>query len=135
MTLEELEQFGTTYEQIQEKAYNLYNTLDQLDKKYKFPNSYTSDGRYDFDHFTIESNYIELHGSYSVQGDWGNKSYTLTLQEFFDSDEYLIQYEQKLKDRLEEYNQKEKNRKTRVEELERETYLKLKAKYEGPQNE
>ena len=131
MTIEELEQFATTYDQIQEKSVQLFYTLDHLDKKYKFPNSYTSDGRYDFDHFTIESNYIDFHGSYSVQGDWGNKSYTLTLQEFFNSDEYLKQYEQKLKDRLEEYNQKEKDRKTRDEERERETYLKLKAKYEG----
>lgn len=131
MTLEELEQFVPTYEQIQEKSVKLYNTLDQLDKKYKLPNSYSSDGWYDFDYFIVEPNYIDLHGSYSVQGDWGNKSYTLTLQEFVNSDDYIKQYEQKLVDRLEKYKQKEKDRKACEEERERETYLKLKEKYEG----
>lgn len=125
MILEKLKRFVTICKQIQEKPVKLFYTLDQLDKKYKLPNSYSNDGCYDFDYLTIETNYIYLHGSYRGS----NKSYILTNQEYFNSD--VTHYEQKLKDRLAEYNQKEKDRKIRDEERERETYLKLKAKYEG----
>lgn len=131
MTLEDIEQFATTYEQIQTKAYNLYDVLDALDKKCEIPNSYDYAGWFSLDNFTVESNYIDLNGSYSVQGDAGSKSYTLTLQEFLNSNDYLERYEQKLKDRLEEYNQKQLDMKKHEEQCERETFLKLKAKYEG----
>jgi hypothetical protein len=42
-----------------------------------------------------------------------------------------MQYEQKLKDRLEKYHQKQLELEKRNEQRERETFLKLKAKYEG----
>lgn len=131
MTPEDLEQFATTYEQIQTKAYNLYDVLDALDKKYKIPNTYDYAGWFSLDDFTVESNYIDLNGSYSVQGDAGSKSYTVNLQEFLNSDDYLERYEQKLKDRLEEYHQKQLDKKKREEQREHETFLKLKEKYEG----
>ena len=132
MTLEELEQFATTYEQIQAKADKLYGTLDQLDKQYK-TSHYSTAGWFSFDAFHIECGYIDLKGSYDVQGDWGNKDYTLSLQEFIDSDAYLAQYEQKLKERLEAHRQKELDEKKRAVEREQELYLKLKAKYESNQ--
>lgn len=131
MTLEELKQFATTYEKIQTKAHKLYNTLDAIDKHYKIPNSYDYAGWFSFDNFDVEAGCIELYGSYSVQGDHDNKSYSLTLQEFFNSDDYEQYYEQKLKERLKEYRQKQAEQDQREEQRERETYLKLKAKYEG----
>lgn len=131
MTLEELEHFATTYELIKAKADSLFDALDQLDKRYKLPNSYSLDGWYSFDNFTVESDYIDLNGRLSVQGDAGSKSYMLYLQEFLNYNEYLDSYEQKLKDRLEGYHQKQRDRKKREEQREHETFLKLKAKYEG----
>lgn len=127
MNSDDLVTFAKQYEEIKEKAEKLFDKLEALEKKYTTLNyRYT----YDFDAFDVLDGCIDLKGSYSYQGDWGNKEYTVPLKSFSNEEEFLRSYEQMLIDKLEEHEKKEAERKIRSQEQEYQKYLDLKMKFE-----
>lgn len=129
MTEEELDQFGDTYEKLNELCESLFEKLEELERTYKIPKSYRE--RYGYDGFTVECGYFTLKGSYSHQGNWGNTDYDVSFKAFANTDFYLARYEAELMERERQRLEVEKCRKDLEEVNERRLLEKLKQKYEG----
>lgn len=128
-----MKEFARQYEEVYEKAEKLFDALDSLDYEYRIPNSYVY--HHCFDGFTIDDGNtdwatIRLDGSWSTQGDWGSNVYELTLEEFENSEQYIADYEAKLKAALDEYNKKQQERLEQEKNKEYQDYLALKKKFE-----
>lgn len=126
ITKESMAEFERQYEIVNDAAGKLFDQIEHLDYTYRL--GYAA--RYSFDGFEIDYGCITLKGSYSFQGDWGNITYDLSLEEFSNPEEFLKQREA-------EHLKKRSERKAKVVEFQKlkekqeyEQYIKLKAKFE-----
>ena len=119
-------EFERQYEIVYNAAEKLFDQIERLDYKYRL--GYRE--RYSFDGFSIECGYIELKGSYSYQGDWGNVTYDLSLEEFANPETYLAMREAEHLLKRREHKAKEAEIQKNKEKQEYEQYMKLKAKFD-----
>lgn len=127
MDLNDIVAFRKQYEEINERAENLFDALNNLEKKYS-ESQYRTE--YEYDRFSFYGKDIELHGSYSWQGDWGETSREVSIEDFLNPEAYLQAREDKLKAAKEEKEERLKKEKTDKEKVEYEQFLKLKEKFE-----
>lgn len=132
MTIDELKQFSTTYDYIQQECRLIFDVLERLEAKYKI--GYGMQGYHSFESFDVDEGVFILDGRWSGQGDWSETTYTVTFEQFLDMDSFFKDYEKDLIARKQSVEEKQRASNEAKAQKEYEKYLELKKKYEGSEN-
>ena len=126
MNVEQLEKFNEQYDWIDQKSSYIFAKIEKLEQEFK-ASKYRE--KHYYDRFEFRVDIINIHGSYSYQNCAGMTDYTLTFNELVNGDEYLLAYEQRLREAQITRKEKEDERQLLLEEAEYKQFLKLQEKY------
>ena len=84
--MSDLSRFVAVYENVNTLVENLFKKIESLSQKYKTTKYRES---HEYDHFVIRYSCIDMHGSYSVRGDCGNVTHSVSIKEMEDMEKYL----------------------------------------------
>ena len=124
MEYDDLIKFEKTYEHIDKKCENIFDSIEALDKNYT-PLKYRES--FDYDNFIVESGFITIRGSYCYQNDSVPISYAISFKSFLNSDLFLARLEAEL---MEKQRVRLEKHRLDKETKELELLAKLKEKYE-----